>query len=500
MPRILAIDWDRLEARAVLLHAGPTGNSVVGAWAVPLGSPEGTASVGSLVGSRLAAGLAGRATGNVTTLVGVGRDHVQMKLLALPPAPAEELPDLVRFQAEREFTALGDDAALDFIPLAGDGTTPHQVLAAALASSGIKDVNELCRALEVEPDRITLRAASAATFVARSRPVGGSDVTLVAHLLVDEADLTALVGDQVVLVRTVRLPQAGEEASRQHALAAEIRRTVAAVRQQLGDRPVTSVVLCGGASDIDEAAALAGQIGLPVEPFDVAGHAPTGLASSGVAEHSIGRLAAVLGMALGEADRRAPAIDFLHVRARATRQRFTRAHALAVAVAAVVLLGMTLILWWRASAPVRALEAIHAELAALETQNEQYSEVVARAAAVESWLESDVNWLDELDRLSRRWRPEPLASKEFRVSDDAVVTQLVAISPQGADSRGGFFDLSAIAKSDTAIAPLEGRLRDEGHLVRAGGLKRDHSVPGYERAFGVRMNVPPHNDVGVELP
>jgi len=39
----------------------------------------------------------------------------------------------VRFQAEREFTALGADAALDFIPIAGDLEIPHQVLALALS-------------------------------------------------------------------------------------------------------------------------------------------------------------------------------------------------------------------------------------------------------------------------------------------------------------------------------------------------------------------------------
>ena len=34
MPRILAIDWDRLEARAMLVQAGPTGTSVADAWVV----------------------------------------------------------------------------------------------------------------------------------------------------------------------------------------------------------------------------------------------------------------------------------------------------------------------------------------------------------------------------------------------------------------------------------------------------------------------------------
>ena len=109
-----------------------------------------------------------RAVGKVTTLVGVGRDHVQMKLLTLPPAPADELPDLVRFQAEREFTALGTEAALDFIPLAGDAQTPHQVLAVALSPAGLAEAREVCQLLDVEPDRIVLRACAAAALVDRA--------------------------------------------------------------------------------------------------------------------------------------------------------------------------------------------------------------------------------------------------------------------------------------------------------------------------------------------
>ena len=304
MPRILAIDWDRLEARALLLQAGPTGTSVMRAWIVPLEQVDHASPTGSHLGKQLAAALAGEPLGKVTTLVGVGRDQVQMKLLSLPPAPAEELPELVRFQAEREFTSLGEDSALDFIPLAGDATTPHQVLAAALAGSSLGEVNNVCQALGSELTRVTLRACGAASFVARSSIVGANEISLVANRFEDEADLTVLSGDKIVFVRTVRLADPSNEAARDKALASEIRRTLAAVRQQLGDQQVGKVVLCGTADDSAEAASLATDLGLPVAVFDVAAHAPTGLARAGVPSESAGRLAAVLGMALGEADRR----------------------------------------------------------------------------------------------------------------------------------------------------------------------------------------------------
>ena len=49
----------------------------------------------------------------------------------MPPAPDNELPDLIRFQAMREFGAMQSDWPLDFIPLDSDPEQPRSVLAAA---------------------------------------------------------------------------------------------------------------------------------------------------------------------------------------------------------------------------------------------------------------------------------------------------------------------------------------------------------------------------------
>jgi hypothetical protein len=40
MSRIFAIDWDRHEARGLLLATGPSGTSVAGAWAVSLATSD----------------------------------------------------------------------------------------------------------------------------------------------------------------------------------------------------------------------------------------------------------------------------------------------------------------------------------------------------------------------------------------------------------------------------------------------------------------------------
>jgi Tfp pilus assembly PilM family ATPase len=496
MPRILAIDWDRLEARAILLQAGPTGTSVARAWIVPLTHVDGAAPTGIHLGRQLAAALAGEPLEKAVTLVGVGREQVQMKLLALPPAPPEELADLVRFQAEREFTALGEDSALDFIPLVGDATTPHQVLAAALAGSSLGEVNNICQAIGVDLDRVTLRACGAASFVARNSVEGASDISLIANQFEDEADLTVLAGNKVVFVRSVRLTDPSDAVGRARALAGEIRRTLAAVRQQLGDQQVGKVILCGTADDADEATALAKELSLPVNVFDVVANAPPGFNRTGIASQDAGRLAAVMGLALGEADRKPPVIDFLHVRRRTEQARFTRLHALAAAAAAILLFSFGIHLWRQSSDSSGELARVNAETASLEKQGKQYAKVTAQAAAMERWLATDVNWLDELDRFSQKWRPQTLDAKDFATSADALVTQITAVRPPGSDARGGRLDIQAVAKDAAAVATLEERLRDTSHRVATAGGKQEHTVPGYDWSFNLRMDVAPASDSG----
>jgi hypothetical protein len=493
MPRILAIDWDRHEARGLLLSAGPTGTSVTGAWVASLNTADPDGLSGKQIGSRLAAAMSGTTIGNPVTLIGVGRDNVQMKLMTLPPAPAEELPELVRFQADREFTALGEGAALDFIPLAGDAQLPHQVLAVALNAAGMTEAREVCEALEVEVDRIPVRACAAASLVHRAGIVDAEQVTLIVNPLIDEADLVVQSGETVVLVRTVRIPDAAQSEARDRALLGEIRRTIAAVRQQLTDRQVDNVVVCAGRAAFDEGP-MRDELGIRVETLDPVAQAPSGIASQGVPAESLGRFAAVLGMALSEADRRPPIVDFANVRRRVETGKIRRVHALAAAAGAVAILAMGIYLWKQLSDPTRELAELEGRIVETQSQADVYKNVTAQATAVKDWLATDVNWLDELKDFALRVRPEPLAAKEFPVANDAVMTQLHMFRPAGKDPIGGRMDFQAVAKSPAAVADLEHRLRDDRHKVTTGVGKKDGAVPGYEWSFGLAVDVTPGPD------
>ena len=69
----------------------------------------------------------------------------------MPPAPDEELPDMVRFQAMRDFTQLSDDTPLDFIPLRADGEEHRNVLAAAISNELLSEIRATCYAGRARP-------------------------------------------------------------------------------------------------------------------------------------------------------------------------------------------------------------------------------------------------------------------------------------------------------------------------------------------------------------
>jgi Tfp pilus assembly PilM family ATPase len=490
MPRILAIDWDRHEVRGLLISAGATGTSVTGAWSASLATAEPNGLSGKQIGSRLAAAISGKISGKVTTLVGVGRDNVQIKLLSLPPAPPEELPDLVRFQAEREFTALGADAALDYIPLSGDAETPNQVLALALNAAGMTESREICEALGVETDRIEVRGCAAAAFATRAGSIATDETALIVNPLHEEADLVVQSNHKILLLRTVRLPDPSQVEGRHRALVGEIRRTIAAVRQQLTEGQVNRVIICGNEASIGRSPTLNDDLNIAVTLIDPVAQTPSGLSSSSVPPESLGRFAAILGMALSEVERRPPIVDFANVRKRAEVRRFSRVHVLAAAAAVLALGWFGFHLWQQMAAPTRELAALENRIRDVEAQAETYKDVTAQAAVVDRWMATDVNWLDELEQTAKRVRPKPITAKDFPAASDTVLTQLRVIRPTGVDAAGGRLELQGVAKNSAAVKDLEDRLDIDNRRVIPGIGKTDKSISGYDWSYQLEVRVP----------
>ena len=483
MPRLLALEWDAREARLVVARAAGGPVEIEQAFTVPLAeaaeATEGTAdgtggeAGGTPLGPRLAAACRERNLGRCQALVAVPRGKIELRVLQVPPAPDEELPELVRFQALRQFTSLGDDWPLDFVPLQSADPQQLRVLAATVAPHVVEEVRQVCEALDSSPTSLVLRPFASASFF--SRFTAADRCRLMVELYDDEADLNVVAAGQVLLLRSVRLPVQGRDA----ALVGEIRRTLAAARNQLGDQAVEAVMLLGGAAELGSLpTVLQDQLRLEIESFDpLDGARLTAEARRDLADRS-GRFAALLGMVYDEAEERRHGIDFLKPRQRPKPPSRRRRYAALAAAAAGLLLVLGGLVAWQFHGYRRTLAELQTTSRNLDGPVKEAERLRAEVAVVDAFADGDVNWLDELYRLS----------KKFPAADEGIVDSVTFSTRTGG---GGLINLEGYVRDPAVIERMESALRDARHQVSGSGTTLDERQPEHRWQFKERIVVLP---------
>ena len=193
MARMLAVDWDRHEARYVLGTTSGGKVTVHAVGAVPLiDVAEGGSEPQPDLSGSLAAALAEEKVGRMPALVGVERASIELLHFTLPPAKDSELPELVANQAMRESQLIGEQSVLDFVPIDDNPAAPRNVIAAALSPDERKRIQETCSAAGIKPSRMLLRPfAAASLFVRTASPT--EETYLLVNRITDEAEWLAII-------------------------------------------------------------------------------------------------------------------------------------------------------------------------------------------------------------------------------------------------------------------------------------------------------------------
>ncbi len=464
MPRWLALEYDRNQGRVAVANVRGDQTVIEHLLAVPLGADDDP-------GETLAAAMRSNRVSRAPAVVSIPRASVELKPLTLPPSPDEELPDMVRFQAMREFNTLGAEWPLDYVPLTTAVDEPRQVLAAAISPDTLDEVRQVCQKLGVEVERIVLRPCAAAALFNRRNEASKQSLCLLVDLLPGEADLTAIAHGNVVFTRTARLANdVVAEPSDCRALIGEVRRSLAAVHHQLGNGRVEAIYLWGDTPAHEELAErLAENLELPVQTCPpLAGLQTAGDRSQPERpEHFV----ALLGALVDQAEESAPAFDFLNPRKAPPPPSKTRTVTIAAAaVGSLLLLGLWL--YYRTLSDLdQRIAAADAQLKSTEAIVEKAREVQAQVDVIKSWQASNVSWLDELYYLSDR-------SPDFR---QAVLTRL-QLSAHTAGS-GGDIQLEGLVQQSGDVDELERALRDDHHRVEAKSRQREPKHPRYGWRF-----------------
>ena len=465
MQRLVAIEWDSNELRVALAQQRGKIAVVEEAFGIPFidkDNPVTAAEIGSLLGKELTA----RGVPKGDALVAVGRANLELRFLTTPPSPVEELPDLVRFLAMRQFTTLGDDWPLDFSPLGNTADGSTNVLATTIAPDIVNQIRAVCAAAGLTPLHLVLRPFAAAALVRKSHQDQRCRMTV--EVLGEDADLAVSIGPDVVYPRTVRLPsnEAPPEV-RLKALIGEIKRTIVAAANQLGGRRVEQLIIFGDARKFPELHNVVKhdlQIELQIlDPFTLVEVSESLKRSP---PSTPGAFAPLLGLLTDEAAGRAHTIDYLNPRKRPAPVNHTRTYAIAGGALAAAVLVLFIMGWWH----LRSLDAEILEKQKMVTAAKKLvadgKPTVKKAQELDKFTAADINWLEELERLSTK----------FPKAADARAEDLVATSR--ANVGGGSLVVQGLAADTDTINEMESAFRDKDRTVVGAGSKEDPKAKG----------------------
>ena len=499
MPNLIALEWDDSEARVAVADVRRGSVVLEQAFAVALPkdktSPDASGATGTIsvsgahdlgaIGRRISDALTARGVRRVKTVVGVGRANIELKNLSLPPAPPEELPEMVRFQAEREFNTLTDEWPLDFIPLPSESDGTLTVLAAAISPELVAEIQITCENANLTPQRLVLRPCAAASLLSRAKPIAGGNLRLLVDLLTEEADLTVLAGDSPVFMRTARLPAETAHSDPLRTILPEIRRTIAAVQARFQGRQVEQVFLCGEESSQGSMARQIGrELNLATEVFNPLQHCTLAPELSRAMPDHPGRFAPLIGMLLDDAAGDSNTIDFLNPRKKPEPKSRRREIIIAAASAAVILLLGGGWIGYQLYGMDSDIDAATQRATQLQQQADKLKDVRAKADTIDHWLAGEVNWLDEI---------ASLASKAPK-AQDLMFTNLQI---RNQDSRSGGshleMDLDCLVRSRQVIEQLYQVMDDDHHDVLPGGTKQtdEKKLKNYPLGLSFRIELKP---------
>ncbi|MFK7769193.1 MAG: type IV pilus biogenesis protein PilM [Mariniblastus sp.] len=353
-------------------------------------------------GESLKAELSSHGLSRSEAILVVSRANVEMREVTVPPAPDNELPDMVRFIARSEFASLNENWILDYVPLSNDPSMSRTVLAAGLSPELEKQMRSIAELAGLKVKHIVLRPYACIDLIRTTLADGKC------RLLVDpngdQTDMTIVSGTDLLATRTVRIPEAYDANKRSTTLISEVRRTLASSRKMLGDRNVTNVIMYGRENKALEGN-LAGQLDLEVEFVDPMSLAP--IASGVKVPVDDSRYAALLGSLVQSSAGKQHAIDFVNPRKPIVKKLDLKKWYLYGGLALAASLMAIVVGWTVLSNQSSEVKELQDRLQELERQNKGLAmgsvsaeQVEGEVNAIDEWKMADVNWLEQLYRYS----------------------------------------------------------------------------------------------------
>ena len=409
-------------------------------------------------GESLKSQLAAHGLTRSDTVVVVSRASVEMREITIPPAPNNELPEMVRLIARSEFATLNENWSLDFAPLSDDETKQRTVLAVGISPELKTQINTLAEPSGLRIKHIVMRPYATIDLVREK--ISDDEVRLIVDPNGDTTDMTVADGTKLLATRTVRIPGSYDANQRSDSLLSEIRRTLASSRKMLGEKKVSSILMFGAAKENKPLAGnLKNHLDLEIEFVNPL----TGVQTPSALQEpdEIERYAALLGSLKQHGSDSTHTIDFVNPRKTiVVKPDYSKWYLYGGLALAALLLAM-LSCWWVLSGQSKENRDLQTQLNNLRAKNNgldgsrEVNQIIGEIEKLDRWKQNDVNWLEELYQYTQR----------ALTADDAIVDRYDAQASIRSDNPHLLTIKTRLSKNQKETE-LVGSLNDRPYVVK----------------------------------
>lgn len=396
MSKSLILDWQKSSLMLAQAH-GRSPKAVIDSIVI---KPVGGAEVDSQTAAEALRSAAQELSvkGDVTVLL--ARELVELRTVQFPKIDPDDLPDVIRFQAQRQFANMTEAWTLDYVVLPPSaGSEMQTALVAAVSPAQLAEIESACTSAGLQASRIALRPLQMAQMAVDGGLISSSGQSMIVCVSDEVTDILVLRDGKVVQVRATKLPSEPDQVP--SALQGEIRRSLLAVSSEMDGKPIDSVLFI---ATTERAAALSNIVQQTLPAKVVNFHPETLLPdrSSALAEVAACRLVAMAGSLTLPTTDKSSVIDFKNPKKRPPKKRDSRKYLLYGGAAAALAIAAVGWYYTTTSRLDDEYALLQQEVKAKKDSGDAAKKRLAELASIEKFAQDAPNWLDELVYISEK--------------------------------------------------------------------------------------------------
>jgi hypothetical protein len=426
---------------------------------------------------RKAAPSGGKSQSGVTLVL--PRQTVSVHRIQLPMVPDGDLPDMVKLQASMRLSMPLDTVAMDFAPLPViAGSTTREVLLVTAPQDQLQIMRRCLAACQLQISEIRVTAFCIANVAERagllSKAVDSSAVDVLVLMRKDFIEVTFTRGNGVIFSHSGASWTSPDSIER--VVRGELTRARMAAADHLGDHRVGRFILIGR---VEDTASVSDQIASRMdeakpERIDpatlIGGELPAGMSGTS--------LLAIAG-ALDAEKSTVATVDLANPRKPPIRRDYRRAKILGGALALVAIFAAG---WMWRERQLRDLQSraavVQGEVNDLRDSLKLGGDDLETAERISSWVERDVNWLDEIRSL-----------QELMPGRDRMIVRSFQVGSKQNDGIGTI-KIEGRAKSASDVELLGRKLTEAGYMVPPDKREQTQRDAAYPIEFTFTLTIP----------